>query len=234
MSISSSTSFDLTRTGIIRVAYQLIGVVPAGEDPSTAQLSLGTDLLNVELKALQNRGIILTKLDETTTTLVQGQAEYSTASDTLDIDSRTPYVTDTSGNDFPVKFISRAMYMRLTEKETESQPSQMYVERGTTISFFLYPTPDASWASITYPRVKLLTDMDSADINTGLRSKYLRGIVFWLAADLAFHHGLLEKQRFLKAEWEQAISEAVNDDTERGPIQIKPDYGYRFGRRGRR
>lgn len=231
MAVSSSTSFDLSRTGIIRTAYQLCGVVPAGEDPDTNQLSMASDFLNMELKALQARGIILRTVTETSVSLVAGQAEYTVADDTLDIDSRTPYVSDGNGNDYPLRVISRGMYDKLTDKGTESQPTMMYIERGTTISFHLYPVPDGNWPTITIQRVELLADMDSATANTGLQAKYLRAIVFWLAADLAFHHGLLEKQRILKAEYEQAVSEATNDDNERGPIRFAPSYGYRFPRR---
>lgn len=232
MTVSTETNFDLTRTGIIRVAHQLCGVVRAGEDPSIGQLTMGTDFLNNILKALQGKGIILTTVEMVTTTLVAGQAEYTADDDTLDIDWRNPYVTDNSGNDFPLKMISRGSYDQLTNKDIEAQPTQMYVNRADPITFFLYSTPDQSWASITWPKIKLLTNMDSADVNTGLRSKYLRGIVFWLASDLAFHYGLLEKRKQLKAEFEQAVDEAVNDDNEKGAaVRFKPSYGLRWGRR---
>lgn len=231
MTTSASTSYDLSRTAILRNAYQMIGVVPAGEDPDTNQLAMGSDFLNMRLKALQNRGIILTRLERTTTTLVAAQAEYSTSSDTLDIDDRTVYVTNSAGTDLPVKVISRGMYMRLTVKDSQAQPTQMYIERGETVTFFLYPVPDASWVSITYPRILLNPDMDTAAVTSGLKAKYLRGIVLGVASDLAFAHGLLQKQQQLDVAYEREIGEAVNDDTERGPLRFIPDYGTRFGRR---
>ncbi len=219
----------MDRTAIIRTAYAMCGITPAGEDPDTNQLRLGTDLLNMELKALQSEGIVLRTIERTTIYLVEGQAEYIADADTLDIDSRTPYVTNTSGTDMPLQMISRAMYMRLTTKDTEAQPTQMYVEKGPTVSIFLYPTPDSTWATLTYPKVMFLTDMDSGQVTTGLLSKYLRGVVLLLAADLAFHHGLLDRQRQLRAEYDVAMGKAVLDDTERGGIQFRPNYGTAWG-----
>jgi hypothetical protein len=204
-----------------------VGVVQAGQDPDANQLALGSDLLNMALKALQNEGIMLSKLERTTTTLVAGQAQYATDASTLDIDGGTPYVTNSLGVDIPLVMISRAQYMELTLKSVQSQPTQMYVEKGTSVSFFLYPIPDGNWVSVTYPRIKLLTDMDSGGVTTGLPSKYLDTVTLLVASRLAFHHGLLDKQRALKAEFEEAKARAINDDTERGNVKFVPSYGLR-------
>lgn len=232
MTASTSTSFDLGRDGIIRLAYQLVGSVAAGTDPDPNQIALASDLLNVTLKALENEGIYLSKLERTTTTLVTGQAQYTTASDTLDIDGGTPYVTDANGNDFPLTMIPRAQYMALVDKEMQSQPTMMYVEKASTVSFFLYPTPDSTnYVSVTYPRTKIMTDMDTGAVTTGLPSRYLKTVAFMLAADLAFHHGLLEKQAALERKSLAEKQLARGDDTERGNLRFVPDYGRKFGSR---
>lgn len=223
-----STSFDLNRTGILRVAYQLCGLIPAGEDPDTNQLAVGSDLLNLVLKSLQDEGIILSTLSRTTTTLVAGQAQYTTASDTLDIDGGTPYCTNTSGTDLPVRIISRAMYMELSNKTTQGQPTQMYIERGQALSFFLYPTPDSGWSTITYPRISLLSDMNSSADSTALPSRYLQTIVKLTAADLALRHGLMDKQAVLRQEAEIAKNRVVGDDNEHGNVRFVVDSGIRW------
>jgi len=223
-----STSFDLNRTGILRVAYQLCGLIPAGEDPDTNQLAVGSDILNLVLKSLQDEGIILSTLSRTTTTLVAGQAQYTTASDTLDIDGGTPYCTNTSGTDLPVRIISRAMYMELPNKTVQGQPTQMYIERGQTLSFFLYPAPDSGWSTITYPRIALLSDMNSSADSTALPSRYLQTIVKLTAADLALRHGLMDKQAVLRQEAEIAKNRVVGDDNEHGNVKFVVDYGIRW------
>jgi hypothetical protein len=191
---------------------------------------MASDLLNVNLKALQNKGIILRALEQSTTTLVIGQAKYTLAADTLDIDANSVYVT--SGTvDLRLTPISRGQYMELSLKAVQGQPTQFYVEKGTSLSVYLYPVPDGSWTSVTFPRVRLLRDMDSGGVTEDLPSKYLKSVIYTLASDLALHHGLLPRYQILRGTAESETEDAVMDDTERGPIRFVPHYGRNFGRR---
>jgi hypothetical protein len=227
-----STTFDLTRQGILRNAFQMAGIVPFGQDPSNDQLAGGSDILNMRIKELQSRGIILTQLTHVTQTLTAGVAQYTTSSDTLDIDDRTPYVTSIDGvTNLPLRVVSRGQYDELTLKTSQSQPVWMYIERSTVITFFLYPVPDANWISVTYPKIPIASDMTTGASSSGLRAKYLRSLVLGCAADIAFNTGFLDKQQALSAEFERAVDMAVNDDVERGPLQFRASYGPRWGGR---
>lgn len=228
MVASTDTTFDLDRTGILRNAYQKLGVVPAGEDPSSAYLSMGSDALNVCLKSWENKGVFLSKVERTTTTLTSGTAQYTTDADTLDILVRTPYVSDGLGTDTKVEIITMGRYMEITDKDTQGWPTLMMVEKTDRVRFTLYPVPDSTVASITYPRTKLLTDMDSADNTTGLPSKYLRSLILQTALELSTHFTsamMIEKRRELKDDLAEAITEATRDDTERGNLRLSPYYG---------
>lgn len=228
MTASSNTSFDLDRTSILRNAYQKLGVVPAGQDPSSELLAMGSDALNVCLKSWENKGVFLAKLERTTQSLVDGTAEYTTDVDTLDIHIRTPYVTDTSGVDTRVEIITRGRYMEITTKNDSGQPTLMMVDKTDRVRFTLYPVPDSNYVSITYPRTMLLTDMDSAANTTGLPSKYLKALILETAVELApafTSPMMLEKVAFLRSELDRAISEATNDDSERGNLRLRPYYG---------
>ena len=233
MSASTATSFDLDRTGIIRLAFQTLQVVPAGEDPDANQLAMGSDLLNVLIKELENDGIYLSHLERTTDTLTAGTASYTALSNTLDIDQRTVFVTTGSGTsaiDCRVVPITRGEYMALPIKTTQGQPTQIYVEKtGLTVKYFLYPVPDSNWTSITYPRVLMLTDMDSAGVTSGLPSKYLATLYLGLAVKLAPAHGQMSKMNALTQMYLDAKARAQNDDTERGNIRLVPSYGMRPG-----
>lgn len=235
MAVSPNASFDMSRDSIIRVAFQLVGVVAAGTQPDANQIAMASDLLNMGLKSLQNDGIILRTIDRTTTTLVGGTAQYTCASDTLDIDDRSVYVTTgttgtTQETDLALRPISRGMYMELSLKAVQGQPTQIYVEKGAAVSFFLYPTPDANWTSVTYPRVRLLRDMDTGSVTPDLPSKYLKYVTYMLAADLALHHGLMPKYQALAVTAADEKNRATNDDTERGPIRFVVGGGRRWGR----
>ncbi len=224
-----STSFDLNRTGLLRTAYQLAGRVDAGNDPSTEELAMGTDFLNTILKEMQSFGIMLRKLERTTVTLTAETDAYALASDTLDVDEHTPYVSDGNGTDLPLRMIPRGEYMALTQKtQTIGQPTMIYIEKGSTITAYLYPVPDSNWLTMTLPRVVVIDDMSTATTATGLQAKYLRAIMLGVAHMIAYASGLNEKARMLKKDYDEALGAAKNDDTERGPIRFRPNYGLRM------
>lgn len=221
-----STSFDLSRDQVIRNAYQLCGLLPAGSEPSANQTAMATDFLNLVLKDMQNHGIMLRKVTRTTVPLVYGQAQYNLSSNVLDVDQGTPYVTTNDGIDLQLIVISRGMYMALTNKATISQPTQIYIERGNPVSFFLYPTPGAYWTSVTLPEVVLLDDMSSGSVTTGLQAKYLKAIVFGLAEMIAWAHPpLLQRATAFGANYRSLLDITVNDDDEKGNLRFLPDFG---------
>ena len=225
MTASTDTSFDLDRTAILRNAFQKLGVVPAGRDPDSDQLAMGSDLLNVILKSWENKGVFLARVERTTQTLVAGTAQYTTDIDTLDIHQRTPYVTDNFGTDTRVDLITRGRYMEITSKTDSGLPTLMMVEKTDRVRFTLYPVPDSTVASITYPRIKLLSDMDSGANTTGLPSKYLKALIIETALELCPHHDMTAKMGMFRSELNIAIEEATNDDTERGNVRLRPVYG---------
>jgi len=218
-----STTFDLTRQGIIRNAYQMAGIVTPGSEPDSGQSAFAGDLLNTRVKALQSEGIILVKLERTTMPLTAGQASYDLAADTLDVDPGKPYVT---GNDInvPMDWYSRSMYMALTVPDTQGQPTSIYIEKTATITAHLYPVPDSNWTSMTLPRIILNDDLLTGNSVTGLQAKYLRTFIFGVAADLALAHGL-GSYTALNAKFEEEKMLAVRDDTQRGSVTFCPDWG---------
>lgn len=225
MAASTDTTFDLSRTGILRNAYQKLGVVPAGSDPSSDYLAMGSDSLNVVLKSWENKGVFLSRSERTTQSLTDGTEEYTTDIDTLDILARHSYVTDMSNVDTKVDLISRGRYMEITDKTVQGQPTLMMVEKTDRVRFTLYPVPDSTVASISYVRTLLMADMDSAANTTGLPSKYLKALIIETAIELCPHFGFLDKMAVLREELKLAIFEATNDDTERGNFRLRPRYG---------
>jgi len=231
MATSGNFSFDLSTASIIRVAYQRMGIVAAGQDPDSNQYALGRDFLQVALTALQVKGIQLRSVLRTTDTLVAGQRQYTAASNVIDIDERTPYVSNAAQIDLPLIKISRGQYMALSNKESLGVPSQIYVEKGETLSYFLYPNPDSQYTTITYPAIILQPDMTSAANTSGLASRYLDAVTLKLAVMLCDHHGQSERKAQLKLDLDQATEEVVNDDTERGPVKFTVEPNMKFNPR---
>lgn len=231
MTISGNYSFDLNTASIIRLAYQRIGIVPAGQDPDSNQYAMGRDMLQVALTALQTKGIQLRNVLQTTDNLTAGVAEYTAAANVIDIDERTVYVSNASRVDLPLIKVSRGQYMALSNKTSQAPPSWIYVEKGPSLKFFLYPTPDNQYTTITYPAILLQSDMTAANNTTGLPSRYLETVILKLAVALCDHHGLTERKAQLKNDLNESAEDVINDDTERGPIRFTVEPGLKFGRR---
>lgn len=236
-----TTAFDLNQDGIIRNAYQMAGIVSPGDEPDTKQIAFGADILNTRTKALQSEGIILRTVTQVQFPLTQGQAKYTLASSTLDVDTAHPYVSNgTPGAanviNVPLEWYSRDMYMKLTVPQIQAQPTSIYVEKTPTISFYLYPVPDGIWTTVTLPIISLLADMSTATDLSGLQAKYLRTLILSVAADLCLSFGgeLMPKWQALTTEYEKAKAIATNDDTERGNVRFMPDFGGSYGSYGRR
>lgn len=230
MATSGTVTFDLDRAGILRNAYQKIGIVPPGQDPTSDLLATGSDVLNVILKSWENKGVFQINTERTTTTLTAGTAEYTTDSDTLDIETRHPYVTDGQGNDTKVTMITRGRYMEITDKDTQGYPTLMMVEKTDRVRFTLYPVPDDTIVSITYPRTKLFQDMSTGANTTGLPAKYLKALILEVAIELCPGFSQLGLIPALRDSYVMAIEEATNDDTERGNVRMVPRYGIQFTR----
>ncbi len=231
MTTSNNYTFDLSTSALIRVAYQRIGIVPAGQDPDSNQYAMARDFLQVGLTALQAEGIQLRSVLITTDTLVAGQATYTAASNVIDIDERTPYVSNASGVNLPLIKISRGQYMALSNPTSQAPPSQIYVNKAETLTYSLYPTPDSQYTTISYPAIVLQPDMTSGANTSGLPSRYLDAVSLKLAVMLCDHHGLTERKAQLKADLEEAAEKVINDDTERGPITFRAERTLKFGSR---
>jgi len=233
MTISSSYSFTASSQSIIRMGLQFVGVLTAGSEPDAGQMTMGLDLLNVGIKALQNEGIELEAMERVTTALVAGQAPYTLAADTLDVDPRGAYASNGSV-DLQMLPISRAQYMILSQKSTQSQPTQFYVEKGTinqSVTVYLYPVPDSTWTSFTVARVRLLRDATTLSDTLDFPAKYMRTLAYMVGADFALHYGLGAKQDALRGLYETEKRRAIGDDQEHGPVVFRPSYGIRFGGR---
>lgn len=226
MTISANSSFDLSGDQIVTLAYQLVVGVEANVTP--AQLAFGRSLLNVGCKALQAEGVELRTRTRYTQALTAGTAAYMAPSDTIDI-LPGAFVSDANGVDLPVEVRSMVDYMAITNKTSQGQPTQMYVEAGTvagTVTFTLYQVPDSTWTTITYPQVRLLRDFDTGAVTGDFPSKYLKTLVYLVAVDVAESSGLPDKVSRMRKAFEEEKTRAILDDGEKGPVRFVPDYGY--------
>ena len=154
---SEATEFNPQVDEIIEEAFERTGVrgTRTGYQLRSARRSL-----NIMFQEWANRGVHLWKVKLAKVPLVEGQAEYNFASDSVnfpdDIDSvLEAYYRNNSTTTAPVDVsltkIDRSAYSQTANKLTKGTPSQYYVERKLNPTVFLYATPSSSVSSTSTP-----------------------------------------------------------------------------------
>ena len=221
MTVSGSKDFELDVADYIEEAFERCGIESrTGYDLKTAKRSL-----NLLLADWANRGLNRWTIAQTTTSISSGTASYSLGADTIDVLSvvlRTG--SGTTQNDQILSRISRDAFLNIPSKNTQAKPSQFYVDRQTTPTIKLWPTPDASY-SIVYDR---LTRMDDADAFTNTMEVPFR---FYpcLSAGLAYYIALKkspDRVPLLKSVYEEEFERAANEDRDRASLKLTPSRDY--------
>jgi len=154
---SGTTEFDPQMDDIIEEAYERTGVLGTR---TGYQLRSARRSLNILFQEWGNRGVHLWKVKLAKVPLIEGQAEYSYASDSTNFPSDISDVlegyyrnnsTTTAPVDVALTKIDRSTYSQTPNKLTKGTPSQYYVERKLNPSIFLYTTPSSSVSSTTTP-----------------------------------------------------------------------------------
>ena len=221
MATSGSTNFELDVADYIEEAFERCGIESrTGYDLKTAKRSL-----NLLLADWANRGLNRWTIAQTTTSISSGTASYSLGADTIDVLGvvlRTG--SGTTQTDQILSRISRDAFLNIPSKNTQAKPSQFYVDRQTTPTIKLWPTPDASY-SIVYDR---LTRMDDADAFTNTMEVPFR---FYpcLSAGLAYYIALKkspERVPLLKSVYEEEFERAAAEDRDRASLKLTPSRDY--------
>ena len=154
---SETTSFDPQIDEIIEEAYERTGVLGTR---TGYQLRSARRSLNILFQEWQNRGVHLWKVKLAKVPLVEGQAEYSYAADTVNFPNDISDVLESfyrnnsntaAPSDVALSKIDRSTYSATANKLTKGTPSQYYVDRKLNPSIFLYATPSSSNSSTSTP-----------------------------------------------------------------------------------
>ena len=168
---SGTTIFDknFSIDEIIEEAYERIGM----QGVSGNQLRLARRSLNIMFQEWGNRGLHYWEVANNSITLVDGQAVYTMFRSTDDGTSSATAVygvddvleasyRNASSVDTPLTKISRSTYQALSNKSSEGQPTQYFVQRFIDkVTVTLYLTPGSSEAGnfINYYYVKRIQDV---------------------------------------------------------------------------
>jgi hypothetical protein len=216
MATSGSSDFKLDVAELIEEAYELIGLeMRTGYDARKARRSL-----NVMFQDWTNRGVNLWKVSQVNQTMTSGTANYAMNAYDLDV---LEAVVRRSGIDYSLERISREDYLNIPNKSQTGRPTQIYVERTATPSFYVWPAPENSTDVVITQRVQRIEDADTLTNDLDVPSRFIpcmvSGLAYYLALKMAPDRAQMAKQIY-----EEDFARAANEDTERGSLRIRPDY----------
>ena len=216
MATSGSQDFKLDVAELIEEAYELIGLeMRTGYDARKARRSL-----NVMFQDWTNRGVNLWKVSQVNQTMTSGTANYAMNAYDLDV---LEAVVRRSGIDYSLERISREDYLNIPNKAQTGRPTQIYVERTATPSFYVWPAPENSTDVVITQRVQRIEDADTLTNDLDVPSRFIpcmvSGLAYYLALKMAPDRAQMAKQIY-----EEDFARAANEDTERGSLRIRPDY----------
>lgn len=225
MATSATSTFELTRSQLVRRSMQLAGLLEASAELQAGDDALGGDLLNMVVLALQADGVLPTHVTRTTLDLVASTATYTLPSDTLDVfidaNNFAGTIVTTGGTETPIYAMSRAEYVGISDKTTEATPTKVYVERLSAVSVSFWPVPSDSTLDFRYQQVRIGRDASPGSVTLDLSRRWQLAICYDLAAHLAFAKSLPDSRAAaLRRQADVYLARARASDVEKVNMQM--------------
>ena len=223
MATSGTYNFNLDIDEVIQEATEMIGGEETlGHTPASARRSI-----NLMLNEWQNKGVLLWSI--LTTAVTATSVETSLPDEILDTLAVT-YAVNSSATDIALERISREEYHNLPNKTTTGRPTQYAITRGVNnIALFLYPTPNITTGILNIECFKQLEDVNkSAGQNAQVPKRFLPALTCGLSYHLAMKRpGIpMDRIQMLKANYDEKLAFAMEEDRERASMFIRPRLGY--------
>ena len=239
---SETTEFNPQMDDVIEEAFERTGVrgTRTGYQLRSARRSL-----NIMFQEWGNRGVHLWKVKLAKIPLVQGQAEYSYASDSTNFPDDISTVleayyrnnSDTANpQDIALTQISRSQYSQTPNKLTQGTPSQYYVARRLNPSIFLYATPSSSVSSTTTPSsfqfcfyyLSKIQDVGAYNNTSDVVNRFYPCMMSGLAYYLSLKYSP-DRSQELERRYESELLRALDADNQGTSTFISPQTFYGDG-----
>lgn len=199
MTVSGTTTFNMTVAEIVADARDLIGIQDEEEPLTATDLARGIRVLNMMLLSWQADGVQTWVLTEGSFALAQGDYDYVFGSGgaftTVPTEIMDVRITRSS-QDLPMNRMSREEYYALPVKDTQGYPTQFYYDRqrdGGT--FYVWPAPDSVAGTIKFTYRRYIMDAGDGTKTLDLPKEWLEAVTSNLAIRLAPRYGGVDQQR---------------------------------------
>ena len=223
MAVSGTYNFNLDIDEVIQEATEMIGGESTlGHEPASARRSI-----NLMLKDWQNRGVMLWTTSTSSFTVAASTASYSLDSSTIDA---LEVVYSKDSTDTQLERITSEEYLLIPNKTQTGRPSQYSIRRERDNPVLrLWPLPDNSSDSVKLEIFRELQDIDkSATQNADVPKRFLPCLTMGLAYYMSMKRPLVAPDRIqmLKANYEELLMRAMEEDRQRASMHIVPKLGY--------
>ena len=234
---SGTTTFEkgFSISDIVEEAFERIGI----QGVSGYQLKGARRSLNILFQEWSNRGLHYWEVKNNLITLVDGQAVYTMYRSSADgtSDATAVYGVDdileasyrnASSVDTPLTKINRSTYQSFSNKTSEGQPTQYFVQRfidRVTITLYLTPGSDQAGNFINYYYASRIQDAgaytNDADVPYRFVPCMVAGLAYYLAVKFS-----PERIQPLKLLYEDELARALEEDGSSSSSFITPKTYY--------
>jgi len=223
MAVSGTYDFNLDIDEVIQEATEMIGGEDTlGHEPASARRSI-----NLMLKDWQNRGVLLWSTSVSSVTVSASTTTYSLASSTIDA---LEVVLTRDSTDIQLERITPEEYLLIPNKTQTGRPNQYSIRRERDNPVMsVWPLPDNSTDVLKMEIISELQDVNKSAIqNADLPKRFLPCLTCGLAYYMSMKRPLVPENRImmLKANYEELLMRAMEEDRERASMFIRPRLRY--------
>jgi hypothetical protein len=223
MAVSGTYDFNLDIDEVIQEASEMIGGEDTlGHEPASARRSI-----NLMLKDWQNRGVLLWSTSVSSVTVSASSATYSLSSSTIDA---LEVVLNRDSTDIQLDRVTPEEYLLIPNKTQTGRPTQYSIRRERDNPVMsVWPLPDNSTDILKMEIISELQDVNKSAIqNADLPKRFLPCLTCGLAYYMSMKRPLVPENRImmLKANYEELLMRAMEEDRERASMFIRPRLRY--------
>jgi len=223
MAVSGTYNFNLDIDQVIQEATEMIGGEQTlGHEPASARRSI-----NLMLKDWQNRGVLLWSTSVSSVTVSASTATYSLSSSTIDA---LEVVLNRDSTDIQLQRVTPEEYLLIPNKTQTGRPTQYSIRRERDNPVMsVWPLPDNSTDILKMEIISELQDVNKSAIqNADLPKRFLPCLTCGLAYYMSMKRPGVPENRImmLKANYEELLVRAMEEDRERASMFIRPRLRY--------
>jgi hypothetical protein len=219
MTTSGTYNFSMDIDEVIQEAMEMIGGEQTlGHDPKSARRSI-----NLLLQDWQNRGVLLWTANTTTVSVSTSVTAYALASSTVDV---LEVVVNRDNTDIQIERITMEEYLKIPRKGQTGRPTQYAIRRDrNNPTLYLWPVPENTSDILKIEQVRYLQDVNKSAVQTAdISRRFYPCLTAGLSYFMSMKRPGVEGGRiqFLKQEYEERLSRAMDEDKERASLKIVP------------